>query len=267
MKLHKKARRCRTTAPGIFTIIMVLVIGFVAAVPAVHGLELTADQLIEEAESVLSPASYYYEMSITTEKPGGSDRTLEMEGYYKEGSGSYIELTGPARSRGIRFLELDDALYMFNPRSNSRRAIRLSPKASFQGTVFSNNDVSDPDYSANYDSRIEGTLRLDHPQLGTVEVIKLIAEAKKQTAPYDKLIMYILPDTYIPVKIDYFAKSGLHFKEMELYDIREMAGRQRPTTWKMRSLEQQDTYSIVTLENMELQDIPDSQFTRQRLTR
>ncbi|MGC9313840.1 MAG: hypothetical protein ACP5IA_14225, partial [Sediminispirochaetaceae bacterium] len=105
MKSYKKARRHCWCAAGqeVFTMIMVLLIGTVA-VPAVHSLELTADELIEEAESVLSPASYYYEMSITTEKPGGSDRTLEMEGYYKEGRGSYIELTGPARSRGIRFL-------------------------------------------------------------------------------------------------------------------------------------------------------------------
>lgn len=240
---------------------------FTGVLSPLFGLDLTADELIEEAESVLSPASYYYEMSITTEKPGSSERTLGMKGYYKEDKGSYIELTAPARSRGIRFLEMDEALYMFNPRSNSRRAIRLSPKESFQGTVFSNNDVSDPDYSANYFSTIEGSVTLEHSQLGTLETIKLTAEAKKPTAPYDRLEMYILPDGYIPVRIDYYAKSGLHFKEMELYDIRDMAGRKRPTTWKMRSLEQKDAYSIVSLEVMELQDIPDSQFTRQRLTR
>jgi len=259
-RINKEKRRLSAA-------MMVLFITGLLYGPPAFSLDLTAEELIEEAESVLSPEAYYYEMSITTEKPDSRDRSMDMEGYYKEGKGSYIELTGPARSKGIRFLEMDDALYMFNPRSNSRRAIRLSPKASFQGTVFSNNDVSDPDYSANYNSRIEGLMEINHSRLGSIEVIKLIAEAKKPTAPYDTLVMYILPDTYIPVKIDYFAKSGLHFKEMELYDIRDLAGRPRPTTWKMRSLEQKDTYSTVLLLAMELQDIPDSQFTRQRLTR
>ncbi|WP_394706901.1 outer membrane lipoprotein-sorting protein [Marispirochaeta sp.] len=56
---------------------------------------------------------------------------------------------------------------MYNPKSNSSRPLRLSPEQSFQGTVFSNNDVSDQQYTDDYKASLAGEEPLEHPDFGS----------------------------------------------------------------------------------------------------
>ncbi len=227
-----------------------------------------ADSLLRKVEQVINPEIYSSVMQISTQKPGQRDSEIGMNILYKEGSGSFIEMTEPARSRGIRMLELDSSLYLYNPKSNSRRPIRLSPEQSFQGTVFSNNDVSDPRYSDDYNAQLSGEELIDHPDFGKTQCLVLTAEAKTREAPYGKIVIWIHKEKLIPLKFDYYAKSGLLFKTMILKDYRQMAGDLRPATMHMDSLELEGAWSEVKIESMEaLKDIPDSRFSTAALIR
>jgi outer membrane lipoprotein-sorting protein len=226
------------------------------------------DELLRLAERVIFPSVYQAEMTIETEKPGQRGSTLEMETLYKEGSGSFIEMTAPARSRGIRFLEKGDSLYMYNPKSNSSRPLRLSPEQSFQGTVFSNNDVSDQQYTDDYDASLAGEETLEHPDFGSVTCRILEAVAKRSEAPYGRIKIYIDVENLRPLRFDYYAKSGLLFKSMLLKDYKQMAGKLRPAIMHMESYELEGAYSKVIINTLEaLEDIPDSRFTTAALTR
>lgn len=168
----------------------------------------------------------------------------------------------------MRFLQKEEDLWMHNPRSNSRRAIRLSPRDSFQGSAFSNNDVGDPNYSDDYDVRIAGGETLNHEELGSVETVKLELTAKRETTTYGRIVMWIRESDDIPLKMEYYAKSGLLFKRMTLSEITDLAGRQRPSFMRMESLEQDDFYSTVKIEEMEVrEDLPDRYFSQANLTR
>jgi hypothetical protein len=80
--------------------------------------------------------------------------------------------------------------------------------------------------------------------------------------------MWVRQDDLMPVQMEYFAKSGLLFKRMTMLDIRELAGRLRPTRMRMESLEQEDAYSTVTIEEMEIrEDLSDRMFSQAALTR
>jgi outer membrane lipoprotein-sorting protein len=191
-----------------------------------------------------------------------------METLYKEGTGSFIEMTAPARSRGLRFLEKGDSLYMYNPKSNSRRPLRLSPEQSFQGTVFSNNDVSDQQYTDDYSATLEDEIEIEHPDFGTLACRILNAVAKRPEAPYGRIEIYIDMANLRPLRFDYYAKSGMLFKSMLLKDYRQMAGKLRPGVMHMDSFELDGAWSEVIIESMEaLDDIPDSRFTTASLTR
>ena len=228
----------------------------------------SADELLRLAERVMFPDIYHAEMTVTTVKPGQRETSMGMEVYYKEGSGSFIEMTAPARSRGIRLLEKESSLYMYNPKSNSSRPLRLSPEQSFQGTVFSNSDVSDPRYTNNYQARLEGTESFDHPDLGRVECRILTAEARTREAPYGKIKIWIDSRELRPLRFDYYAKSGLLFKSMVLKDYRQLAGKMRPAVMRMDSFELEGSWSEVRIDSLEsLTDLPDSRFTTSALTR
>ena len=207
-------------------------------------------------------------MTIVTSKPGRNDSSITMEVYYKKDTGTFIEMTAPARSRGLRFLEKQTSLYMYNPKSNSSRPLRLSPEQSFQGTVFSNNDVSDPTYTDDYRATVAGSESFEHPDAGTADCLILLAEASRKEAPYGKIRIWIEKESLRPLRFDYYAKSGLLFKSMILSDYKDLAGAQRPARMHMDSYEIEGAWSEIRIKSMEaLPDMPDSRFTSAALTR
>ncbi|WP_319476537.1 outer membrane lipoprotein-sorting protein [Marispirochaeta aestuarii] len=228
----------------------------------------SGDELLRMTEETINPSIYRSQMSITTVKPGQKESALGMEVYYKEDTGTFMEMTAPARSRGLRFLEKETNLYMYNPKSNSRRPLRLSPEQSFQGTVFSNNDVSDPKYTDDYSASLSGEDSFNHPDTGKTDCLIVLAEAKRKEAPYGKIRIWLHKDSLRPLRFDYYAKSGLLFKSMILSDYKELAGALRPAVMHMESFEIEGAWSEVIIDSMEaLPDIPDSRFSTAALTR
>ncbi|MFW5976177.1 MAG: outer membrane lipoprotein-sorting protein [Alkalispirochaetaceae bacterium] len=228
----------------------------------------SAEEILEQAEGALYPDNFYMEVEMNTHKPSRRDSMMVFESYHREGAGTFMEVIAPARSRGMRFLQKEEDLWMYNPRSNSRRAIRLSPRDSFQGSAFSNNDVGDPDYSDDYEVRVAGRETVNHEELGSVQTVRLELTAKRQSTTYGRIVMWIRESDDIPLKMEYYAKSGLLFKRMTLSEISELAGRQRPSFMRMDSLEQDGFYSTLEIRELESRDdLPDRYFSQANLTR
>jgi outer membrane lipoprotein-sorting protein len=229
---------------------------------------MSAEAMLEEAESRIYPDNFFMRSRIETNRPDRRNSTLVLESYFKDEVGTFMEMLEPARSRGTRFLRKGDSLWMYNPKSRSRRAIRLSPRESFQGTVFSNNDVGDPDYADDYDVSYREQETIEHPQLGSTDCHVIEGIANAPTSPYGRIMMWVRKDDLMPVQMEYYAKSGLLFKRMTMLDIGELAGRQRPRRMRMESLEQEDAYSVVTIVEMEIREnLPDRMFSQAALTR
>jgi len=253
----------RRGMPG-SALLIALLLGFLAPTLSAQS----GEELLKRAEDALYPNDFYMEVEMNTHKPDRRDSTMVFDSYYREDAGTFMEVTAPPRSRGMRFLQKGDDLWMYNPRSNSRRAIRLSPRDSFQASAFSNNDVGDYNYSDDYDVNVAGRESLDHPDLGAVQTIKLELTAKGETSTYGRIVMWIRESDDIPLKMEYYAKSGLLFKRMLLSQITDLAGRQRPSLMRMESLEQEDFYSTVKITEMEVRDnLPDRYFSQANLTR
>ncbi|MDA3949131.1 MAG: outer membrane lipoprotein-sorting protein [Spirochaeta sp.] len=240
----------------------------------------TADELMNLADDALFPESFFATMRMTTVRPGRRDTEMLFENYHREGAGSFMEVKEPRRSAGMRFLQKNDDLWMYNPRSSSRRALRLSPRDSFQGSVFSNNDVSDPNYADDYTAVFDGTEVVTHPETGRVTTVKITATASHDESAYGTIEMWLMPEgsagagsaagnlRVIPLQIDYYSRSGLLFKRMTLLEIGELAGARRPAVMRMESLEEAGAVTTVRLETLEARDdIPERLFNQQELTR
>ena len=234
----------------------------------------SAVDLLDQADQALFPESFVATLRMTTERPGRRTTEMLMDSSHREGSGTLMEVQEPSRSRGMRFLQKDDDLWMYNPRSGSRRAIRLSPRDSFQGSVFSNNDVADPDYSDDYRAEHAGTEEIRHDQLGAVLTVKITATASHDQAAYGRIDMWLWPGTggetgaAIPLRMDYYSRSGLLFKRMTLSDIGPLAGAERPALMRMESLEEAGAVTTVRIEDLEgRSNLPQRMFNQQELTR
>ncbi len=230
--------------------------------------DLGPGEMLAQVEKSLYPESFFMRGTLETHRPDRRDSTMTMESYHKEGVGTFIEIVAPARSRGIRFLQKSGSLWLYNPKSGSRRAVRLSPREAFQGSVFSNNDVGDPTYVDDYTPSYADDETIEHPTLGNVPCYVLVGEAKHPEAAYGRVKIWIRRSDLQPVLMEMHAKSGLLFKRMTLRDFRKMAGRLRASVMHMESQIQEDTYSVVTIEELERRvDLPDRMFTQAHLTR
>lgn len=233
---------------------------------------LSAERLLDLSDETLFPESFVATYRMETVRPGRRTTGIVLESSHLEGSGTYMEVSEPARSRGMRFLQKEDDLWMYNPRSGSRRALRLAPRDSFQGSVFSNNDVSDPDFVDDYDAVRAGNRDLDHPEMGLVTTTILEAEAARDEAPYGRLVIWLWggPDggDVLPLRIDYYSKSGLAFKRMTMFEFGQRAGGYRPALLRMESLEEEGVVTTVRIEDLEARDtLPARLFNQAELTR
>ncbi len=258
----KSAGRARAAAVALVFLMSV------AAPAAVSAQGLTAEQIISLADQTVFPDEYFMRATLQTLQTGRAETSMEMTVTYKKGVGSRIELLSPARSRGIRFLQKEGALWLFNPQAGTNRAIRLSPKAAFQGSVFSNRDVGDPQYALEYDMRLSGDETFDHPQLGNVSARLLEGTARNEQVSYSKVKLWVRAGDFMLLQAEYYAKSGLLFKRALFTGVREMAGRERPTVIRMISYDQPDRESVLTVSRLEERPgMSDSLFSLAALTR
>lgn len=235
---------------------------------AVHAQSLSAEQILRTAEQSVYPDAFEMRATIETLKSGSVESRMEMRIRYMRKVGTRIELLSPPRSRGIRFLQKEESLFMFNPRAGTSQAIRLSPRASFQGTVFSNRDVGDPQFSQQYRVRVVGTETVRQQGVGQVKAIVIEGIARNARVAYARVKLWVRAQDYMMIKADYYAKSGLLFKTMEFTNVGEMGGKMRPTVIRMRSMDQKTKESIMTIHSLTVDpSMSEAIFTLAALTR
>ena len=226
----------------------------------------SAQEMLENVDSTLEPEQYHAVMELTTTRP---DRQISvtLDILYKKNVGSFLEILAPARVRGTRFLQKSQGLWIFSPQSEDSRPLRLSPELSFQGSVFSNGDMSEPHYSRDYHAEWAGTESLTVKGLGTISTLMLIATPKTQKAQYGQMKLWIEKGTALPIKIEYTAKSGLLFKKMEFFHFKKLAGKLRPSVYSMVSYEDPSIISTLKILSMEQTNFSDQHFSILALTR
>lgn len=179
-----------------------------------------------------------------------------------------VATVASARSRGLRFLQIEEDVWMYNPRARSSRAVRPSPRASFQGSVFSNRDLSDPQFTDDYTVRIARTETIAHDELGEVDCYVLEAEAAGDNVAYARIRMWVRVADALLLRAEYYAKSGLLYKRSEFGGITELGGRERPMQIRMISQQAQGTVSTMIIHSLRISDsLPARQFTQSYLTR
>ncbi|MEI6874386.1 MAG: outer membrane lipoprotein-sorting protein [Spirochaetota bacterium] len=227
----------------------------------------TADEILTAVDKALFLGSYVSRVTMETTESGAAPRSMTFETQSRKDRGSYLEIVAPARTKGTRFLQLDGSLWMFNPKAGSSNALRLSSRDSFQGSTFSNADVGKNQFSDDYAATLAPDAILEHEELGQVPCQVIEASARVDSAAYGKIVMWARKGDFMPLRMEYYAKSGLLFKRMKLSKIRPFGAITRPSVMRMESLEKKGTVTVLTMEALEPKDIPLSVFNKNYLTR
>ena len=155
-----------------------------------------------------SPDSFTMDVTLTTTSPGDTDRVMVLNNSHKKGFGTFLEIQAPARSKGTRMLTQEGSLWLFNPKSGSTKPVRLASRDSFQGSSFSNSDVSKTSFTEDYDGVTEGEDTIDTAEFGPVKTWRLRATANNPEAAYGYIVMWVRQGDLLPLKFDYYTRRA-----------------------------------------------------------
>jgi hypothetical protein len=246
---------------------LVLVLSTLAGLPAFAADLPDGPQLLAQIDAIRFPDTFVMQATLTTVSPGEGDKVMTLNNTHKKGFGSFLEIVAPARSKGTKMLTQEGTLWMYNPKSGSTKPLRLAPRDSFQGSSFSNSDVSKTTFTEDYAGTTEGEDTVETAEFGTVKAWKLRADATNPEASYGHIDMWVRQGDLLPLKFDYYAKSGLLFRQMVLSEYKTLAGRLRATKMEMTSLDKKGTKTVLHIDTLIEQPVSDSLFNLTNLTK
>jgi len=229
-----------------------------------YGQELTAHDIIQKFNDLMSQPTVkaVYSMTITTST--GKERTFTMESYSADrGKKNLIKYLSPVRVKGQTILMLNNAddIWTYFPYTNRIRKLAThAKKQKMEGSDFSYEDMGSGDTWLNdFES-----IRLEDEKIDDIDCYKIELKKKPDAgAGYSRLIMWIDKSNFMAVRIDYYDEDDpeLHLKTLTLSDVKDIDG--IPTATKMVMTDVQDN-TKTTMEYSEIsygEEIPDEMFT------
>jgi outer membrane lipoprotein-sorting protein len=203
------------------------------------------------------------EMSIST--PNWS-RELMIDADIDGKDFALIEITSPAKEKGIRTLRLENNMWNYFPKLKRKVAVSSSMLlASWMGSDFTNDDIlkassMSEDYTHTFlkDEKIGG------------ETYKVIENKVKAGAKsiWPKVITYASPKDCLPRIQKYYDKKGTLKREMTLSDVKKYDNHLVPSRWEMVPLDEKGKKTTITYQELKFDvKFPANHFTQQSLSK
>jgi len=179
---------------------------------------------------------------------------MMQKGQYKK----LYRYTFPEKQIGIATLSLpDDVIWLFMPAFNKAVKITLLSKSqAFTGTDFSYEDMSGSSYSERFTPKI-----LSSPEDKNYQ-IELMPKSMK--SKYSKIIVYLDKTHLYPVKMEYFDKNKVYFKNAT-YKYKKQGKYWYAEEVLMTNFKKEHSTGIILTEIKFDQDIDDNVFTVENL--
>ncbi len=233
-----------------------------AAMPALaQDAGLTAAQILDKADDAINgPKDQSYTIRLVLTDKDGSQKTREMMMLQKGRDKRLVRFTSPADQRGIAFLSLPgDLQYLYLPAFNKVRRIATSVKnTNFAGTDFTYADLEATKWSDKWipsvKSRDQDTTVLE------------LAPRPGNTSGYSKQIATIQNDSFYPVRVECYDKSGSLAKVITRGDLKQVQGHWVAMTTTMEDVKKQHKSQMLTSDLKLDSGLGDDKFTERYLS-
>jgi len=136
---------------------------------------------------------------------------------YISGPEKSLVIAKDYKTKDMKLLYVEENMWVHLP--NTHRPIRITPIQRLMGEA-SNGDVARVNLSGDYDVE-----RLGQEDLEGTQCLKLKLTARKKSASYHKIILYVCEIDYRSIKAEFFLLSGKHFKTAYYEEYRQVAER------------------------------------------
>jgi outer membrane lipoprotein-sorting protein len=222
----------------------------------------SAAQILDKVdEAVNGPKDQSYTSRLVLTDKDGNQKTRELLMLQKGREKRLVRFLSPADQRGIAFLSLpDNVQYVYLPAFGKVRRVSSSVKnSSFAGTDFTYEDLEAVRWSEKWNAAI-----VRHEQESTV--LELTPRAGKAT-DYSRLLVWVRDDSFYPVRIEHFDRSGKLSKVMVRDGLRQVQGYWISMTTTMEDVRTKHRTEM-TVSDIKLDaGIGDDRFTERYLTK
>lgn len=225
---------------------------------------ITGEEIINHVDDNLTFNSGAFENRMTIHV-GKEVRTKDFISYSKGRDASYAEFTDPPRDKGVKYLKIEDNMWMYLPSVD--KIIKISGamlRQSMMGSDFSYEDALESSKLLDkYTATLVGEETIDK---SPCYVLDLTAKVKDVT--YYQRKIWVDKATFVPLKEELFALSGKKLKVMTMGDVKRFGSRYYPTRVTISNLLRKDSMTeLITIKADFNARVPAKYFTQAALTK
>ncbi len=219
----------------------------------------SAASLLEQMDQLMSaPKDKEAKVKMILTDKSGKEKIREAVMMQKGQYHKLYRYTAPEKQIGIATLSLpDDIIWLYMPAfKKAVKVTLLSKSQAFTGTDFSYEDMSGSSYSERYTPRIVSSPDDEHYQL------ELMPKSTKSR--YSKIIVYLDKAHLYPVKMEYFDKNKVYFKNAT-YTYKKQGSYWYAEEVRMTNIKKEHATGIILTEIKFDQGLDDQIFTVENL--
>jgi len=209
----------------------------------------SADDIIRQVTTIMSPENTYSRGSQTIVTSSGKERTFEFESWSAgQGKSSLTRYTKPAAVRGQAFLMLNhaDDIWSYFPRTKRvRKLASHAKKQKMQGSDFTYEDMGGGDV---FQKKFRASILAEETRFKSLVWKLELKGIPEMEPPYPKLILWVRQSDYFPIAIDYYDKNDFNSKTLRLSDIQMIENYPTAMVMEMTDHKERSTTTMKTLE-------------------
>ncbi len=242
-----------------------------ALVSLVFGQTYTAREIAEKVANRNQGTDSYSQIQMQLINASGQtrERTLILESKeFPDGTHTYLEFIAPSDIAGTKLLifehqNAEDDLWLYLPAIRKVRRISSSQKyRSFVGTDFSYADLGSRNVDE-YDYKITGRDSIE----GKYCYILESTEKKGANAQYYRIVSWIDPASWIPLKSEMYDDENTLYKKLNTEQVKQFSDVWMPQLLTMENV-QDNTKTILHFKEIRINTgLKDEIFTKRNLMR
>jgi negative regulator of sigma E activity len=220
--------------------------------------EPTADEILKKSVASSYPEQFVSVNTLENFEKGKLSSTYQMRIFKKDSDKALLEVLAPEEAKGQKILRVGDEVVILFP--ENCRIVPLTARQNVLGTGFTVADVLRVDLVKDYNAKLLGTERVQDRQAYKLELI-----AKDETVPFARVLYWADSENFLPLRSEYYTETGKLLRRAVYEERKELAGALRPSKLTIENALEAGTKTVMTISEMEIQELPDSMFTQKSL--
>ncbi|SDT97265.1 outer membrane lipoprotein-sorting protein [Desulfobacula phenolica] len=219
---------------------------------------ITAQTILQHTDEIRNPRTdYRVTAKITSKKPRKKDKTAIYEILIKGQDKTIIKTLKPEIDRGTSLLMLKYDLWVFL--QTVSKPLRISLQQRLFGEA-ANGDIARVNFSGDYDPELLDIVTIKEKPFYFLELT-----AKNEKVTYHKIKLWVMKDTYYPVKGEFYAFSGKLLKTCYYTNYKKVLDKMRPTRLVLDNPLVKGQRTIIDYYDMRRDTFSDKIFTKNHM--